>query len=294
MVVMGALRLEEVLNQREQMSRRQRALCDYLIRNTNEADGLTVKQLAQKSGVGEATIFRFLKEYGYTSYGEFRRELHRYAVEFVQSSYWQMKASLQERDPSPQVSPLYRGVTEAVELLGRTMTPKLSEQFGVAVELLSTAPEVGVLGLRSSKAVALYGYYLLLPLLPQVRQLSHDEHFVFELIRNMPAGSAVLVITSWPNTRMTVRAAEFCHQLGHKVILLTNSRSCPIAACADALLVVPEAKDRYTVVPYVTVVEVLAREIGARAAPSSLQRLKELDEILAREEVTDWSGREQS
>ena len=78
---METLKLEKILNQREQMPRRQRALCEYLLQNTNEADGLTAKQLAQKSGVGEATIFRFLKEQGYPSYGEFRRELHQYAGE---------------------------------------------------------------------------------------------------------------------------------------------------------------------------------------------------------------------
>ena len=102
---METLKLEKILNQREQMPRRQRALCEYLLQNTNEADGLTAKQLAQKSGVGEATIFRFLKEQGYPSYGEFRRELHQYAVEFLQSSYWQMKASLQERGAPAQPSP---------------------------------------------------------------------------------------------------------------------------------------------------------------------------------------------
>ena len=288
---METLKLEKILNQREQMPRRQRALCEYLLQNTNEADGLTAKQLAQKSGVGEATIFRFLKEQGYPSYGEFRRELHQYAVDFLQSSYWQMKASLQERGAPAQPSPLYREDEESVERLGKTVTPKLSEQFDLALDLLSGAPEVGVLGLRSSKAVALYGYYLLLPLLPQVRQLSHDEHFVFEMIRNLPAGSAVLVVASWPNTRTTVRAAEFCRRMGHRVILLTNRRSCPVAAYADALLVVPESRDRYTVVPYVAVLEALVREIGARRAPASLQRLEELDEILAEQEVTDWNGR---
>ena len=51
---METLKLEKILNQREQMPRRQRALCEYLLQNTNEADGLTAKQLAQKSGVGEA------------------------------------------------------------------------------------------------------------------------------------------------------------------------------------------------------------------------------------------------
>ena len=61
---METLKLEKILNQREQMPRRQRALCEYLLQNTNEADGLTAKQLAQKSGVGEATMFRFLEEQG--------------------------------------------------------------------------------------------------------------------------------------------------------------------------------------------------------------------------------------
>ncbi|MEA4849645.1 MAG: MurR/RpiR family transcriptional regulator [Clostridiaceae bacterium] len=285
---MSQLKLEGILEKKEQLPRKQRELCEYIVGHIDEVDMLTAKQLADKAGIGDATVFRFLKEYGYASYAEFRAELHRYSVEFTHSSYWQMKAALQKDNPLPKRHALFQTVSDTIDLLGKTLTPKLVSNFDAAVDLMLAAPEVGVLGLRSSKSLALHLQYILMPFFPKIQQFSHDEHYIFEKIKNMPEASVLFVITSWPNTKMTVNAAEFCHQLNHKIILLTNSLSCPISSYADLQIITPEAKDRYTVVPYIAVLEALANEIGRRLIPRSIQQLKEIDEILAEQQVTNW------
>lgn len=291
---MSKLRLEEILRQKDQLSRRQRVLCKYIIENANEADMLTAKQLAAAAGVGDATVFRFLKEYGYASYAEFRAELHKYVVEFTRSSYWQMKASLQSETGPKKGHVLYQAFSSSIDLIEKSMTSKLAGQFDDAVDAMLSASEVGLLGLRSSKAVALYFHAILMPFFPKTKQFSYDEHFIFEQIKSMSEGSVLFVISSWPNTKMTVQAAEYCHNLGHKIILLTNSFLCPITAYADLLLIVPEARERYTIVPYISILEALAREIGKRLAPESIYKLEEMDEILALQQVTNWEDRKKA
>ncbi|MCI6640876.1 MAG: MurR/RpiR family transcriptional regulator [Pygmaiobacter massiliensis] len=289
---MAKTKLEEILRAQDCLPRAQRKLCAYLAGQTEEADWLTARQLAQKAGVGEATVFRFLKEQGYPSYTAFRADVHRYAVEFVHSSYWQMRASMQSGKTNENQSPLGEKVAGEIDLLGKMVTAKLQEQFAAAVDAMLACEQVGVLGLRSSKAVALYFYYLLLPFFDKVCQFSQEEHFLFEQISRMPQNSALFVITSWPNTTMTVSAARYAHQQGHRIVLLTNNVSCPITEWADLLLLTPEAKDHFTILPYIAVVEALAQQIGQRQSPETLNRLQRIDQILAEQRVTDWEEKD--
>ena len=286
---MAQTKWEEILKNRSQLSRKQRTLCNYVADHPQDAAILTAHNLALQAGVGEATVFRFLKEHDYETYSDFRTEVHKYAVECSQSSYWQMKASMQEINRPNDA--LCQHIMSSVELLQACMTPTFSQQIREAVDLMLSAPSVGVLGLRTSKVIALYFYALSLPFMSTLRQLSYDEHFVFEQIKNMPAGSVLLIISGWPHTKTTIHAAEFGRRTGHRVILLTNSQNCPIASWADITLLVPEEQRQYTIVPYIAVVESIAQEIGLRHAHSSIQKLEEMDLILAEEGITDWVAR---
>lgn len=284
---MAASKLEQLLANRKFMSKKQKLICDYVADNPQEASILTAHQLAEKVGVGEATVFRFLKDFDFSSYGEFRTEVHKYAVEFSRSSYWQMKASIQKQGNSEDI--LYRHIMETTALIQDCMNQTLSSKLIDAANCLIQAPAVGILGLRSSKAIALYIHALLIPFLGTLRQFSHDEHFVFEQIRNLPEQSVLFVISGWPHTKTTVRASEFAHHLGHKVILLTNNTACSIASIAKLTLFVPESKHQYTILPYVAVVESLVQVIAQKYTSNPLQRLDEMDRILALEGITDWT-----
>ena len=62
-----------------------------------------------------------------------------------------------------------------------------------------------------------------------------------------------------------------------------------MSSLAQTILLVPESNSRYTIAPYIVVFEALAQEIGRRQAPDSLKKLEEMDRILAKENITDWS-----
>lgn len=289
---MSQTKWEHILSSLTLMSKKQQLLCQYVQDHPQDVGLLTARQLASHAGVGEATVFRFLKESGYNSYGEFRSDVHKYAVEHAQSSYWQMKASLAEK--AQENNMFYQQILDTIDLLQRTIDQSLYQHVQQAASLMLSCAQVGILGLRSSKAPALYLHALLMPFLGSVRQFSYDEHFVFEQIKSMPRDSALFLISSWPNTKTVVRAAEFAHTLGHKIILLTNSTSCPMVSCAQITLLAPESPHRYTIAPYITIIEILAQEIGRRGAPESLKKLEDMDTILAQADVTNWTNKDET
>lgn len=285
---MSQTKWEQILASSTLMSKKQQLLCQYVQDKPQDVGMLTARQLASHAGVGEATVFRFLKKAGYASYGEFRSDVHKYAIEHTHSSYWQMKASLTEQGQENNM--FFQQIIETIDLLQRALDQTLYQQVQQVASLMLSCPQVGILGLRSSKAPALYLHALLMPFMDSVRQFSYDEHFVFEQIKSMPKDSALFIISSWPNTKTVVRAAEFAHTLGHRIILLTNSTSCPMVSCAQITLLAPESRNRYTITPYITIIEALAQEIGRRGVPESLKKLEDMDAILAHEDITNWTN----
>ncbi|QNL43459.1 MurR/RpiR family transcriptional regulator [Oscillibacter hominis] len=287
---MAQSKIEELLQHKDRLPRQQQAICEYVSQHISELDSLTASQLAKAVGVGDATIFRFLKNIGYESYGAFRADVKRYAIQFSQSSYWKTLASLDSQKELGESS-LMQVFSAAIDVMDKSMTATLIQGLNEAASLILSAPKVGFFGLRTSKPAALYFYYLLLPFLSTVQQLGYDEHFIFERVRQLPTGSVIFFITSWPNTKMTIDVAEFCHQCGHRIILLTNEATCPIAAYADLLLQMPEMEGQYSIAPYILMADALAKEIGLRLRPESLRQLHEADAILAEWGVTNWSDR---
>ena len=277
-----------ILQNKDTLPKKQRAICDYILEHIHDVDILTTRQLAEAVGIGDATVFRFLKCNGYDSYSEFRSDLHHYAAKSSQSSYWKTLTALSPAALDADDSSLTQVFSSAVEIIERSSTPEMLQKVDEAVGMILSAPKVGFLGLRSSLPVALYFYYLLLPFLSTVQQLSYDEHFIYEKVRQMPAGSVIFVITSWPNTQMTVEVAEFCRKIGHRIILLTNGDTCPIAAHADLVLALPEFSGQYTIAPYILIADALTKEIGMRLRPESLKQLREMDAILAQQGITNW------
>ena len=63
-----------------------------------------------------------------------------------------------------------------------------------------------------------------------------------------------------------------------------------MVSCAQITLLAPECHNRYTIAPYITIIEALAQEIGRRGAPESLKKLEDMDAILAQEDVTNWTN----
>lgn len=286
---MGSERIEALVKNKGLLPRKQRILCDYILAHADTVSMMTVSNLAQASQVGEATIFRFLAQIGYESYAQFRQELHEYSISSASSSYWQMSTMLQHSKTSgPTDDVLASTFKTSVELLQKTLSPETQASFDRAIGLMLTARRVLLLGLRSSKSIALYFDSILSPFFDSVRQLSNDEHFIFDRISQMETGDLLFLITNWPYTKTSIDAARFCHEMGHPIILLTNSLSCSAAKAADVVLMTKSSPELYTRVPTLAMVEAISNELAKRLSPESGQKLERIDRVLHRYQLSEW------
>lgn len=87
-------------------------------------------------------------------------------------------------------------------MLENLCTPSNISQFEAAIQLMLESDQLYILGMRSSKALALYFEYVAERFYPHIRQLSREEEFVYDRIAiNTTSKDVLLVYSVWPCTK---------------------------------------------------------------------------------------------
>ena len=149
--------LDEIKKQYDKMSKGQKKIADYISENMERAAFMTAMKLAEAATVSESTVVRFATMLGYDGYPEFQQA---------------MADALQSRLVSPKKAQTNEFRENRSELLRRVLVADAqnivdtigmvdSNTFDQAVELVSNARKICVVGIRTCAPLADYlTYYL--------------------------------------------------------------------------------------------------------------------------------------
>ena len=267
--------LDDILRVKDVLPKKQQKLCNYLVMNYEQVGVMTVAELARAADVGTTTVMRLIQTLGRSSFGEFKKELYR-----------RMKQSFQQTVQLSQGGTLQSVVTDGLNVLENLCTPANTQQFDKMLDLLENAQRIFILGLRSSRPMAMYCEYALSTFYPCVYQLSSDTEYVFDRIALYPQPEDVMLIFSvWPCTKKTIEAAELCRKKGIPVVLITNTSLNPIVKFADVAIDTNSVNhlSGYTVI--MTVIEALVTELGRRKSPLSSENIEAVEALLNEKNV---------
>ncbi|WIW28633.1 MurR/RpiR family transcriptional regulator [Bacillus inaquosorum] len=152
--------------------------------------------------------------------------------------------------------------------------------------MISNASQVNVLGSRPYKAMALYFEQLLGEFYSKIRQLSHDTEVLYDRILQLEEDEVLLIFAFEPYTNRIIESAMLAHELGIKIILISDHISCPIVQYASVTLKVQVSEEKFSVVPIIALIEALVIEIGKRSSEESIKKLKKLEKTLIEKNVT--------
>jgi len=283
LVAEGSL-VDELISVRNGLSKKQKVVCDYIIEHHKEISVFSLTELADRIGVGQTTIIRFINNIGYDSFKDFRKDFQQFTLEPSQPTWWHLKKSFthfQEEEAT-----LHHTWEEIMNLLDESMTRQLVDQFQKAVQLIVSAKTINIIGLRTSKAPAYYFEYMLSEFIPNVRQLSGDSELIYDRLLHLNKDHAVIFIALSPYTKATVEAAAYCHEKGIPIILITDQLSGPISTYADHILPVKSSSVQYSIVPVIALIETLVIEIGQHVSGHSVDHLSELNKLLSEKNIT--------
>ena len=215
------------------LSKGQKLIAAYINENIDTVAYMTAAKLGENVGVSESTVVRFAMELGYDGYPAMQRELReiiKSRLTFIQ----RMKVGNTRIDQNDALKSVLLSDAECIRT---TMETIRKEDFDAAVETISAANKIYIVGLRSSAALASFmGFYFTLMFDDVQVIMTTSVSEIFEQILNINKGDVVIGI-SFPRYSMrTIKAMEYGKSRGAKVIAITDSDDSSLAQIADHAL----------------------------------------------------------
>lgn len=225
--------IERINEKRDQLTPKGRVLAEYVLQNPRDAVFLRTRGLASACGVSEATVMRFVDRLGFVGYKDFIRALR----DLVDA-----ELTLADRIDfammgAKETEGLKRVVLEEIGNLKRLLKNLDLQAIHEAVALLKKASEIYVIGSRLSYTFAYYLGWSLSKLRPRVSVLKGSDSTTIDLITLCPKPALFVVIatTRYPNE--ILRLAKVVRRNGHKLLLITDSKLCPVLQFAQLTLI---------------------------------------------------------
>ena len=218
----------------EQMSKGQKLLADYILKNYDKAVFLTAAKLGKVVGVSESTVVRFATQLGYQGYPGFQKaleELVRNKLNLIQ----RMEVTYGRISQSEILASVLQSDIEKIKL---TLANMDQNAFELAVETILNAKRIYVVGIRSCAPLANFLSFYLNLIFDNVTSVhTNSSSEIFEQLIRIGAEDVIIGI-SFPRYSMrTLKALEFASNRKAKVITLTDSVHSPMTLYSSCNLI---------------------------------------------------------
>jgi DNA-binding MurR/RpiR family transcriptional regulator len=219
------------------LPKRLRQCALFLRKNINLVAVSTVADLAAAAEVQPSAFMRFCQSLGFSGYSDMQA--------LFRAEYAQLRPGYADRLGVLRHSGGYgsgRLLADFAEA-GHKSLISLSNNTDIArvervVEAMAAARMIHLMGLRRAFPVVSYMSYMLDKM--EVACMLHPAAGHVDSIHAVGPGDVVLCVTYSPYSPETVSFAERAREKGMTVIGLTDSAGCPLADCADELLIARE------------------------------------------------------
>lgn len=273
--------LYEIHDRLESMSSKERRVADFILAAPAEAVYPSIEELAERIGVSESTLFRFVRKLGYVGYQQFRISL---ATETAQPSERFYDARVDSADGETAVSVVFRTAITALELTMKGLDRGALEAAG---RLLVAARSTLFLGLGGSGLVARDAYH---KLVRTGLRCSAPEDFHLQLMAASQAcdqDAAVLVSHTGANKDALALASELKRREVPLIVISTYQRS-SLAKMADHMLISaapssPYASEAFSArIAQLAIVDALYVEVMERLGAGGLGQLDAMRAAIAK------------
>ena len=224
---------ERIKKSYHRFSKGQKKLSAAILNEYDKAAYMTASKLGRLVGVSESTVVRFANQLGYNGYSEFQK-----AIQELVRTKLTPNQRIEITKQRLAGGDILENVSDSDISKIRSTFDKLDrDAFYSACESIISAKRIYIMGARSSEALALilkHNLSLIFDNTLLVNPTSTAE--VFEQIFSIGKDD-LLIAFSFPRySSKMVNAVKFAKQKGAKVIVITDSKSSPLAEYATHLL----------------------------------------------------------
>jgi DNA-binding MurR/RpiR family transcriptional regulator len=212
-----------------ELSPNDRRVATWLLEHPLEASLETADSLARKAGVSKAAVVRFGTRLGFGGYAGLHEAMARGAIERL--------ARHEGERSAPRGHVLDRWEAAAEQSIEATRRANRDEDFDRAAAALDTDEgRTYVCGLRTSAALAEYGFFLLNPLLANVQPLEVGAMTLADTLIGVGPRDRLLAITFRRHAKLTLEVVEYFRRAGAEIVLVTDDRALSVHGDDHVLL----------------------------------------------------------
>jgi DNA-binding MurR/RpiR family transcriptional regulator len=226
--------LKHLQEKRASLTPKGKSLADFVVENPLQAVFMTTRQLGQAAGVSEATVVRFVDRLGYKGYPDFIRDLR----ELVDTQLTLVDRVALTRMNGAGAERIFRVVEEEIANLKRFYESTDFETIDKAARLLLESPRIYVAGSRLSYTFAYYLGWSLTKIRGHVQILRGSDSTSIDWLTIAPRDSLVVVFATSRYPNELIRLARLTRRLDQKLLVISDSATCPINQFSDIHIVV--------------------------------------------------------
>lgn len=270
-----------IIEIKNELPKKQKELCDFILKNFSSLGLATIKELSEQAGVGISTVMRTIKALGYDNYNDFRRDI--YAGAMPGESRWTLKNSIDTF--SEDKNSVVKIWEESVKLLENSLNEEFMMNFDNAMQYINDAESISIFGSRPYKSAATYMNQVLGEFHSHVRLLDNDAETLFDKILHIKTGELLIVFAFEPYTNLVVNAVKESKDQGADIILITDFDSSPLIREADVVIKLSINQNHFTILPIIALIDAMILAAGQHSSTDSLEKMKLLEETLVKNNI---------
>ena len=258
------------------LSKSHRRIAEYILQHYDKAVFMTAAKLGEMVNVSESTVVRFAVALGYEGYPELQQalqELVRHRLTATQR--FEMSSDISQEEVLSTV------LKADMQNIRSTIDGIDNAAFLRAVQVISGARRIYILGLRSAAPLAQFAGYYLHYIFDDVRVVAAGSTDVFEAISRIEASDVLLGISFPRYSSRTIEAMSFARSRHAQVIGLTDGPMSPLHEVADICLSMRTdmASCVDSMAAPMSVINALIVALGIQNREALNARFKQLEEV---------------
>ncbi len=207
----------------------------YILENQRKTLEYTVSELAEQSGVSDATIIRFCKKIGYDGYQEFKISL----AQDTLLPYKQLYYDLEKGDSISEI--IEKVISAEIEVLQETQNTLNDALIQKAAETILKANRCVVVGSGGSTLIGQDFMHKLLKIGIRCAVPTDADIQAMEASLMLP-GDVLIGISHSGANKNVIECMKIARENGVTIIGLTSSHKAPIQKQSDILIVAPSKR----------------------------------------------------
>lgn len=218
----------------------EKKIADWLLENQGEIISLSISELAEKCGSGEATIVRFARRLGLQGYQELKLSI---AQEASNSRHVYDESISKDDSCSVMFAKLTAGIYRSLEHTKKVLD---ENKLQSAAKKIMEANRIAIFGLGNSAAIAMDAQHKFLRAGLNAAAYS-DNHMQAIVASHLTKDDVAIGISHSGSSIDIVDALKIAQKYGAATIGITNFGKSPIDRYSDIILFTASEEIKYTI-----------------------------------------------